>query len=76
MASSRFIEEESGTYSGQIRHAHNGYFAGDFSRVPRTGSGLSAAYTTGRVAPRTQAQAQINRPQAAQLVPGTAVPAT
>ena len=44
MAASRFIEEESGTYTG-FRHPHNGYYAGDFSaevsvwiraaRVPR-----------------------------------------
>jgi hypothetical protein len=27
------IEEESGTYRGQI-HEHNGYYAGDFSAYP------------------------------------------
>ena len=30
MAASRFIEEETGSYTGQIRHPHNGYYAGDF----------------------------------------------
>lgn len=30
MATSRVIEEESGTTTGRI-HAHNGYYAGDFS---------------------------------------------
>jgi hypothetical protein len=34
MAASRIIEEESGTYTGRIRHAHNGYYAGDFSAQP------------------------------------------
>ena len=36
MASSRIIEEESGTYTGAPRHPHNGYYAGDFSNVPLT----------------------------------------
>ena len=27
------IEEESGTFSGTV-HPHNGYYAGDFSRLP------------------------------------------
>jgi hypothetical protein len=40
MAASLFIEEESGTYTTRPRHPHNGYYAGDFSRVPWTGSGL------------------------------------
>ena len=35
MAASLLIEEESGTYSGRIRHPHNGYYAGDFSQSPR-----------------------------------------
>jgi len=34
MAGSRIIEEESGTYTGRIRHTHNGYYAGDFSVQP------------------------------------------
>lgn len=29
------IEEESGTYTGSL-HAHNGYYAGDFTHAPRT----------------------------------------
>ena len=37
MAGSRIIEEESGTYTGRIRHTHNGYYAGDFSaQTPTT----------------------------------------
>ncbi|HET7278585.1 MAG TPA: hypothetical protein VFJ22_10940 [Dermatophilaceae bacterium] len=37
MAASLIIEEESGTYTGRIRHAHNGYYAGDFSaQTPTT----------------------------------------
>ena len=34
MASSRIIEEESGTYYAGPRHPHNGYYAGDFSGQP------------------------------------------
>jgi hypothetical protein len=33
-AMKHIVEEESGTYVRQIRHPHNGYFAGDFSTVP------------------------------------------
>lgn len=33
MAASRFIEEEFGRYTAQIRHPHNGYYAGDFSKT-------------------------------------------
>ena len=36
MAASRFVEEESGTYTGSRRHPHNGYYAGDFSQAPLT----------------------------------------
>ena len=36
MAASRFIEEESGTYTARPRHPHNGYYAGDFSQSPLT----------------------------------------
>ena len=32
MAATRIIEEERGTYVGFIVHAHNSYYAGDFSR--------------------------------------------
>lgn len=28
------VEEERGTYTGRI-HSHNGYYAGDFTDVPR-----------------------------------------
>lgn len=34
MAASIFVELESGIFTGRI-HAHNGYYAGDFS-APRT----------------------------------------
>jgi hypothetical protein len=64
MAASLFIEDESGTYNGQIRHSHNGYFAGDFSQRRPSGSGPSAAYAQGRGAPRSEAW------------PGTPAPAT
>ena len=32
MAATRIIEEERGTYVGFVVHAHNSYYAGDFSR--------------------------------------------
>jgi hypothetical protein len=28
------VEEERGTYVGNIRHPHNGYYAGDFTTQP------------------------------------------
>ena len=34
MASSIFIEEETGTYHARPRRRHNGYYAGDFSGQP------------------------------------------
>ena len=33
MVTSRFVEEEQGTYIGR-QHPHNGYYAGDFSLCP------------------------------------------
>jgi hypothetical protein len=42
MAASLLIEQESGTYTTRIRHSHNGYYAGDFSQTPRSGSELRA----------------------------------
>ena len=43
MAASRFIEQETGTYTG-FRHPHNGYYAGDFSQSSRSGSEPRASY--------------------------------
>ena len=40
MADSRIIEEESGTTTGRV-HAHNGYYAGDFSS-PRYDTRISS----------------------------------
>ena len=34
MAATLIIEEERGTYVGSPCHPHNGYYAGDFSRLP------------------------------------------
>jgi hypothetical protein len=56
MAASLLVQQESGTYTGRIRHSHNGYFAGDFSQTPRSGSGLGVAYAQGRGVPRAEAQ--------------------
>jgi hypothetical protein len=50
MATSRLIEEESGTYIARPRHPHNGYYAGDFSRT--SGSGLHPPLVNGAVAAR------------------------
>jgi hypothetical protein len=52
MAASLLIEEESGTYSSQIRHSHNGYYAGDFSHTPRSWPELRASDPGRREAPR------------------------
>ncbi len=46
MAASRFIEEESGSYTNRIRHPHNGYYAGDFSQMFRSGSERRAHVVT------------------------------
>jgi len=43
MAASRFIEQETGTYTG-FRHQHNGYYAGDFSQSSRSGSERRVPY--------------------------------
>lgn len=56
MAASLFIEDESGTYNGQIRHSHNGYFAGDFSQTRTSGSRPREAFVQGRGAPHSEAQ--------------------
>jgi hypothetical protein len=40
MAASRFIEEESGSYTARFQHPHNGYYAGDFSQTPLVRSTL------------------------------------
>jgi hypothetical protein len=36
MASSITVEEERGTYRRSPHHPHNGYYAGDFSRLDLT----------------------------------------
>jgi len=36
MSASRFIEQESGSYTTRIQHPHNGYYAGDFSRTSQS----------------------------------------
>ena len=38
MAASLTIEEERGTYVRSPHHPHNGYYAGDFSRLDSRGS--------------------------------------
>ena len=43
MAASLVIEEESGTTTGHV-HAHNGYYAGDFS-APRYDTRISTAFS-------------------------------
>ena len=48
MAASLLIEEESGTYIGRIRHRHNGYYAGDLSQTPPSGSELRLPFAEGR----------------------------
>jgi hypothetical protein len=38
MAASLMVEEESGTYTAQPRHPHNGYYAGDFWQTSSYGA--------------------------------------
>ena len=52
MAVALLIEEESGTYTGRIRHSHNGYYAGDFSQTSPAGSDLRVFYADRRDVPR------------------------
>jgi hypothetical protein len=52
MAASRCIEEETGSYTGQIRHPHNGYYAGDFSQTSRSVSELRISHAEHRDVPR------------------------
>ena len=58
MAASRFIEQESGTYTARFRHPHNGYYAGDFSQTPpvRSERRVSAALP-GQVPPASAGRA-------------------
>ena len=63
MAASRFIEQETGTYTG-FRHQHNGYYAGDFSQSSRSGSERRVSYAA------TPHQAQNRREPAVPPVRG------
>jgi hypothetical protein len=45
------IEEESGTYTPRAVHAHNGYYAGDFSSIPFKQPDLRALLVMTRHAP-------------------------
>ena len=53
MAATRTIEEERGTLSGAPRSSHQGYWAGDFSRLTVTAgscSGTPSGYAEGDAA--------------------------
>ena len=52
MAASMSIEEESGTYTARFQHPHNGYYAGDFAQISRSGSELRTSYVEDRDLPR------------------------
>lgn len=56
MAASLLVEEESGSYTGRIRHSHNGYFAGDLSQASRSRSELRVSYVPGRLMPCAEDQ--------------------
>jgi hypothetical protein len=58
MAASLLVEEESGTYTGRIRHSHNGYYAGDFSQRSQFGSELRVSYAERRDVRRTETPSQ------------------
>ena len=49
MASTRIVEEDSGTYRGGPTRQHNGYWAGDFStRVPASSGATRPCPSTWR----------------------------
>ena len=49
MASTRIVEEDSGTYRGGSARLHNGYWAGDFStRLPATSGATRPVPSTWR----------------------------
>ena len=50
MAASLIVEEESGTYD-RTPHAHNGYYAGDFTHQPMLTNNQLAALTALPVRP-------------------------
>ena len=56
MAASLFIETGSGTYTGRIRHPHNGYYAGDFSQTARSNSELRGPHAERRDVRRAKAE--------------------
>jgi len=56
MAASTLIEEESGTYTALFRHPHNGYYAGDFFKTPRSGSELRGPHAERRGVRRAAAE--------------------
>lgn len=58
MAASLLIEEESGTYTGRIRHSHNGYYAGDFSQRSQFGSELRVSSIKRRDLPGAETASQ------------------
>jgi len=67
MAASLLIEEESGTYTGRIRHRHNGYYAGDFSQRSRFGSELRVSHTERRDVLPTETRSQPAAPSVREL---------
>ena len=67
MAASLLIEEESGTYTGRIRHSHNGYYAGDFSQRSQFASELRMSYPRRRDLPRAETRSQPDAPAPREL---------
>ena len=56
MAASLLIETGSGTYTGRIRHPHNGYYAGDFTQTPRSRSELRRSHADRHDVRRVEAE--------------------
>ena len=67
MAASLLIEEESGTYTGRIRHSHNGYYAGDFSQRSQFGSELRVSSIKRRDLPGAETASQLAVPSPREL---------
>lgn len=58
MAASISIEEERGTYRRSPHHPHNGYYAGDFSRLDLRVPFRATTYAAGVAGDRLAAQSQ------------------
>jgi len=67
MAVALLIEEESGTYTGRIRHSHNGYYAGDFSQRSQFGPSCACPPPSRQDLPGAETRSQPAAPSPREL---------